>query len=286
MFSKSATRLACATALLVSPWLTSGSHAQTLTLGTALQRALAASPRLTAAERDVGIATGQRIQAGALINPEISYEQDNSFGSGIYRGTKSAETTLQISQAFELFGKRDARDRRGPGRRRDGDDPAQGRPAGDAVGDRDRVPERAGAAAADPDPRRTGRRHRQDHATAAATRRGGRLLAGRDGPGGGSVRTGKGRPRACERGAGERAARASGLDGRHGTEVCDGLRTAGRDRAAADVPGGGCGNRRESATGALDCGLRAAQRRTVAGAIEALSGRTARGGVAPFQRDQ
>jgi outer membrane protein, heavy metal efflux system len=85
------------------------SRAQTLTLGTALQRALAASPRLTAAERDVGIATGQRIQAGALINPEMSYEQDNSFGSGIYRGTKSAETTLQISQLFELFGKRDAR---------------------------------------------------------------------------------------------------------------------------------------------------------------------------------
>ncbi len=75
----------------------------------ALSRALAASPRLTAAERDVGIATGQRIQAGALLNPELSCEQDNSFGSGIYRGTRSAETTLQISQAFELFGKRDAR---------------------------------------------------------------------------------------------------------------------------------------------------------------------------------
>jgi cobalt-zinc-cadmium efflux system outer membrane protein len=109
MLFKSATRLACATALLVSPWLTAVSHSQTITLGTALQRALAASPRLTAAERDVGIATGQRIQAGALLNPELSYEQDNSFGSGIYRGTKSAETTLQISQLFELFGKRDAR---------------------------------------------------------------------------------------------------------------------------------------------------------------------------------
>ena len=100
---------ACAIAWLVSPWLTSVSHSQTLTLRVALQRALATNPRLTAAERDVGIATGQRIQAGALINPEISYEQDNSFGSGIYRGTKSAETTLQISQLFELFGKRDAR---------------------------------------------------------------------------------------------------------------------------------------------------------------------------------
>lgn len=109
MFSKAATRLACATALLISPWLTGSSQSQTLTLGSALQRALAASPRLTAAERDVGIATGQRIQAGALINPDISYEQDDSFGSGKYRGTKSAETTLQISQLFELFGKREAR---------------------------------------------------------------------------------------------------------------------------------------------------------------------------------
>jgi cobalt-zinc-cadmium efflux system outer membrane protein len=109
MLSKSAARLAWAMALLVSPWLTAPSHSQTLTLKTALQRALAASPRLTAAERDVGIATGQRIQAGALINPEVSYEQDNSFGSRGYRGTKSAETTLQISQLFELFGKRDAR---------------------------------------------------------------------------------------------------------------------------------------------------------------------------------
>lgn len=109
MFSKAATRLACATALLISSWLTGSSQSQTLTLGSALQRALAASPRLTAAERDVGIATGQRIQAGALINPDISYEQDDSFGSGRYRGTKSAETTLQISQLFELFGKREAR---------------------------------------------------------------------------------------------------------------------------------------------------------------------------------
>src|SRR6478672_11968731 len=106
---RTAARLSCAMAIIVSPWLTVASHSQTLTMRAALSRALAASPRLTAAERDVGIATGQRIQAGALINPELSYEQDNSFGSGAYRGTKSAETTLQISQAFELFGKRDAR---------------------------------------------------------------------------------------------------------------------------------------------------------------------------------
>jgi cobalt-zinc-cadmium efflux system outer membrane protein len=104
-----ATLIACASALLVSPALTGVTYSQTITLQTALQRALTTSPRLTAAERDIGIASGQRIQAGALINPELSYEQDNSFGSGPYRGTRSAETTLQISQLFELFGKRDAR---------------------------------------------------------------------------------------------------------------------------------------------------------------------------------
>lgn len=109
MLFKSATRLACAMVLLASPALAGTSHSKPLTLRAALSRALAASPRLTAAERDIGIATGQRIQAGLLINPEISYEQDNSFGSGAYRGTKSAETTLQISQLFELFGKRQAR---------------------------------------------------------------------------------------------------------------------------------------------------------------------------------
>ncbi|MBN9597183.1 MAG: TolC family protein [Afipia sp.] len=104
-----ATRIACALALLVSPWLSGVSYSQTLSLQTALQRALAANPRLTAAERDVGIASGQRIQAGALINPEVSFELDNSLGSGAYRGTRSAESTLQISQLFELFGKREAR---------------------------------------------------------------------------------------------------------------------------------------------------------------------------------
>ena len=104
-----ATHIVWASALLVSPLLAGVSHSQSITLQTALQRALATSPRLTAAERDVGIASGQRIQAGARINPEVSYEQDNSFGSRTYRGTRSAETTLQISQLFELFGKRDAR---------------------------------------------------------------------------------------------------------------------------------------------------------------------------------
>lgn len=83
--------------------------ARALTLKQALQRAFALNPRLTASEREVGIATGRRIQAGAVPNPEMSFELDDAFGSGEYRGTRSAETTLQLSQLIELGGKRQAR---------------------------------------------------------------------------------------------------------------------------------------------------------------------------------
>lgn len=80
-----------------------------LTLTRALTRSLAVNPRLTAAERDIGIATGRRIQAGVIPNPEASFELDNAFGSGRFQGTRSAETTLQLGQLVELGGKRDAR---------------------------------------------------------------------------------------------------------------------------------------------------------------------------------
>ena len=40
-----------------------------LTLTSAVRRALAANPKLTAAERDIGIASGKRIQAGAIRQP-------------------------------------------------------------------------------------------------------------------------------------------------------------------------------------------------------------------------
>jgi cobalt-zinc-cadmium efflux system outer membrane protein len=80
-----------------------------LTLVKALQRAVGANPRLAAAQRDIGIAAGRKIQAGAIPNPEASLELDNALGSGAYRGTRSAEAMLQLSQLIELGGKRDAR---------------------------------------------------------------------------------------------------------------------------------------------------------------------------------
>src|SRR5262245_32737444 len=70
----------------------------TLVLSEAIRRALASNPRLTAAERDIGIAAGRRLQASAYPNPELSFELDDAFGSGQYRGLNVAETTLQLSQ--------------------------------------------------------------------------------------------------------------------------------------------------------------------------------------------
>ena len=102
-------RLMCALLVVTIPVEAAERAPRSISLPQALQRALAASPRLTAAERDIGIAGGLRIQAGALPNPEASFELDKALGSGPYKGFRSAETTLQLSQLVELGGKREAR---------------------------------------------------------------------------------------------------------------------------------------------------------------------------------
>src|SRR5262245_21331644 len=48
-----------------------------LSLASAAQRAIAANPRLAAADKEIDIAAGKRIQAGAKPNPELSMELDN-----------------------------------------------------------------------------------------------------------------------------------------------------------------------------------------------------------------
>ncbi|EKS34534.1 MAG: TolC family protein [Bradyrhizobium sp.] len=106
---KAVLRLACAVLVLSYPAHAAEHGSRAISLVQALQRALAANPRLTAAERDVGIAGGLRVQAGALPNPEASFELDNVLGSGPYKGFRSAETNLQLSQLVELGGKREAR---------------------------------------------------------------------------------------------------------------------------------------------------------------------------------
>ncbi|MFH1346406.1 MAG: divalent metal ion exporter subunit IhpA [Pseudomonadota bacterium] len=106
---KSALRLTCALLVLAVPAQAAERQSSAISLPQALQRALAANPRLTAAEREIGIAGGLRIQAGVLPNPEASFEVDNALGSGPYKGLRSAETNLQLSQLIELGGKREAR---------------------------------------------------------------------------------------------------------------------------------------------------------------------------------
>src|SRR5229473_5853716 len=104
-----ALRLMCALLVVTIPVEAAERALRSISLAQALQRALAANPRLTAAERDIGIATGLKVQAGALPNPELSFELDNALGSGPYKGLRSAETNLQLSQLVELGGKREAR---------------------------------------------------------------------------------------------------------------------------------------------------------------------------------
>lgn len=79
-----------------------------LTLLQALQSAVASNPRLTSAERAIAMADGRREQAGALPNPTLGVEVDN-FAYGQNGLVSGAEFTLQISQLFELGGKRQAR---------------------------------------------------------------------------------------------------------------------------------------------------------------------------------
>ena len=104
-----AARIFCAWLACSGPALSAERAPRSISLAQALQRALAANPRLTAAERDVGIASGLKVQAGALPNPDLSFELDNALGSGPYQGLRSAETNLQLSQLVELGGKREAR---------------------------------------------------------------------------------------------------------------------------------------------------------------------------------
>jgi cobalt-zinc-cadmium efflux system outer membrane protein len=106
---KTALRLTCALLVLTIPVKAAERPTRAITLRQALQGALAVNPRLTAAERDIGVAGGLRIQAGVLPNPDLSLEVDNALGSGPYKGLRSADTNLQLSQLIELGGKREAR---------------------------------------------------------------------------------------------------------------------------------------------------------------------------------
>ncbi|WP_166358620.1 TolC family protein [Pseudomonas akapageensis] len=73
-----------------------------LTLDDALQTALANNPELAAVQWGIEIARGERQQAGLIPNPELSWQAEDTR-----RNTRT--TTLSVSQALELGGKRGAR---------------------------------------------------------------------------------------------------------------------------------------------------------------------------------
>lgn len=83
--------------------------AQALDVQTAISKAIAADPRLTAGGLDIEAAHGAVVQAGKHPNPEASVGVENFAGSGDFSGFESSEVTLGVQQKFERGGKRVAR---------------------------------------------------------------------------------------------------------------------------------------------------------------------------------
>jgi cobalt-zinc-cadmium efflux system outer membrane protein len=76
--------------------------AQGLSLSQAIEAAFADNPDLAAARQDIGVAEGERLQAGLIPNPVLSWEAEDTR-----RDTRT--TTVMLSQALELGGKRGVR---------------------------------------------------------------------------------------------------------------------------------------------------------------------------------
>jgi len=77
-----------------------------LNLRRALSLALAKSPELASFAWGVREAEAEQLQASLPPNPELETEFENFGGSREFRGTRSLETTVALSQLIELGGKR------------------------------------------------------------------------------------------------------------------------------------------------------------------------------------
>jgi len=73
-----------------------------ISLPEALSAAFANNPELAAAGRDIGIAEGERRQAGLIPNPELAWEMEDTR-------RETSTSTITLSQPLELGGKRGAR---------------------------------------------------------------------------------------------------------------------------------------------------------------------------------
>jgi cobalt-zinc-cadmium efflux system outer membrane protein len=95
--------------LLAGMTSTALAESGTLRLQTAIDKAIAASPRLASSRAAVDAAAGIERQAGIWTNPDLQIEAENVAGSGPYKGTNEAELTYSLAQKIELGGKRSAR---------------------------------------------------------------------------------------------------------------------------------------------------------------------------------
>ena len=100
---------ACARPSTAEPAQPSPNSINSLDFRHAIERALAIDPSLKAGALEIEAAEGRKIQAGLSPNPEASIEVEDSLGTGGYRGFSRTQTTLLISQLFELGGKLDRR---------------------------------------------------------------------------------------------------------------------------------------------------------------------------------
>ena len=91
----------------VAPTVTpAAEHGAPLQLTIALSRVITDNPRLAAFSREVREADARALQAGLPLNPVLRTELENVAGSGAFSGAGQAETTVLLSQTFELGGKR------------------------------------------------------------------------------------------------------------------------------------------------------------------------------------
>lgn len=80
-----------------------------ITLGEALALALEQSPELQEFSWEIRAADARILQAGLKPNPVLAVEIENAIGTGEFSDGDMTERRLQLSQAFELGGKRAAR---------------------------------------------------------------------------------------------------------------------------------------------------------------------------------
>ena len=76
-----------------------------LTLRDALSLTLLNNPELKAFTYSIRVAEARHLQVGLWPNPELSVDVEDVGGSGAFSGFDAAQTTIQLSQLFDLSGK-------------------------------------------------------------------------------------------------------------------------------------------------------------------------------------